>query len=304
MSAMVFLWHVIKRCAQRSRRTDFPRTNCASSGPLRLLHLRQPWSLRQRRCATCSAPASVRFTRLLCLRCSVLVKLRSTSGSLRRTGQPHTSKSSPKTGHHGRRPKLLCWGQIRSPSRPSPETQLLAGDVDSRLLSALTSLAASLPIDIVNFQNVGPGAGADMPLRDADLAITDSAAHMSSSEYLQTLQAQLNTGPGAHPASMTTGFLPGGQDILRVEFPAPSPLLLLGPLREAGMNPSRTCHRCVPGRRPASAELRAEAAAVPAAPGSMKRPVLRPRAAAPGHRPAGARPGCAWRRRRERRGTP
>ncbi len=112
---------------------------------------------------------------------------------------------------------------------PIAQTQLMAGDVDSRLLSALTSLAASLPIDIVNFQNVGPGAGADMPLRDADLAITDSASHMSSSEYLQTLQAQLNAGPGAHPASMTTGFLPGGQDILRVEFPAPSPLLQLGP---------------------------------------------------------------------------
>jgi pyruvate dehydrogenase complex dehydrogenase (E1) component len=48
---------------------------------------------------------------------------------------------------------------------PIAETQLLAGEVDSRLLSALTSLAASLPIDIVNFQNVGPGAGADMPYR-------------------------------------------------------------------------------------------------------------------------------------------
>jgi hypothetical protein len=112
---------------------------------------------------------------------------------------------------------------------PIAETQLLAGEVDSRLLSALTSLAASLPIDIVNFQNVGPGAGADMPLRDADLATTDSAAHTSSSEYLQTLQAQLNTGPGTHPAAMITGFLSGGQDILRVEFPAPSPLGLLGP---------------------------------------------------------------------------
>jgi hypothetical protein len=112
---------------------------------------------------------------------------------------------------------------------PIAQAQLMAGDVDSRLLSALTSLAASLPIDIVNFQNVGRGAGADMPLRDADLATTDSVAHTSSSEYLQTLQAQLNTGPGAHPASMTTGFLPGGQDILRVEFPAPSPLLQLGP---------------------------------------------------------------------------
>ena len=125
--------------------------------------------------------------------------------------------------------EVALLGANRITVSPIAQAQLLAGDVDSRLLSALTSLAASQPVDIVNFQNVGPGAGADMPLRDADLAITDSAAHMSSSEYLQTLQAQLNTGPGARPASMTTGFLPGGQDILRVEFPAPSPLLQLGP---------------------------------------------------------------------------
>jgi hypothetical protein len=111
---------------------------------------------------------------------------------------------------------------------PIAQTQLLAGDVDSRLLSALTSLAASLPIDIVDFENIGPGAGSDMPLRDADLATTDSAAHMSSAKYVQALEAQLSTGPGAHPASMMLGELPTGQ-ILRVEFPAPSPLGLLLP---------------------------------------------------------------------------
>src|SRR5450755_3566405 len=52
-----------------------------------------------------------------------------------------------------------------------------------------------------------------------------------------------------------------------------------------------------------SAELRAGGGRTGGT-GSMKRAVVRPRAAAPGHRPAGARPGCAWRRRRERRGTP
>ena len=111
---------------------------------------------------------------------------------------------------------------------PIAQVQLLDGDVDSRLLSALTSLAASLPIDIVDFENIGPGAGSDMPLRDADLATTDSAAHTSSAKYVQALEAQLSTGPGAHPASMILGELPTGQ-VLRVEFPAPSPLLQLAP---------------------------------------------------------------------------
>jgi hypothetical protein len=124
--------------------------------------------------------------------------------------------------------EIALLGANRITVSPQAQAQLVAGEVDSRLLSALTSLAASLPIDIVNFENIGPGAGSDMPLRDADLATTDSAAHMSSSKYAQALEAQLSTGPGATPASMMLGEFPTGQ-VLRVEFPAPSPLLQLAP---------------------------------------------------------------------------
>ena len=137
----------------------------------------------------------------------------------RELGQDRTSRKAAEVA-------LLGANQITV--SPVAQTQLLAGEVDSRLLIALTSLAASLPIDIVDFENIGPGAGSDMPLRDADLATTDSAAHMSSSKYVQALEAQLSTGPGAQPASMMLGELPTGQ-VLRVEFPAPSPLLQLGP---------------------------------------------------------------------------
>ena len=48
--------------------------------------------------------------------------------------------------------------------------QLAAGQVDARLLAALAALARHLPVDIVRFGSLGPGASADVPLRFADLA--------------------------------------------------------------------------------------------------------------------------------------
>ena len=60
---------------------------------------------------------------------------------------------------------------------------LLAGLIDARLVIALANLASEQPIDIVQFGNVGPGAGGDMPLRFADLATTDRATDLSSSDH-------------------------------------------------------------------------------------------------------------------------
>ena len=70
--------------------------------------------------------------------------------------------------------------------------QLAGGQVDSRLLLAVASLATNEPIDIVQFGNVGPGAGPEIPLRFADLASNDQAAHMTSAAYLRSLRASLN----------------------------------------------------------------------------------------------------------------
>jgi hypothetical protein len=48
--------------------------------------------------------------------------------------------------------------------------QLLAGQVDPRLLRALASLPGHEPIDIVRFGNPGPGSSPGVLLRFADLA--------------------------------------------------------------------------------------------------------------------------------------
>jgi hypothetical protein len=113
---------------------------------------------------------------------------------------------------------------------PIARKQLIAGQPDSRLLLAIAALATKLPIDIVQFGSIGPGADADMPLRYADLAQNDQAAHLAASAYVQSMHADLATVQAAYrPTSIATVVLPGGQTVLRLEFAAPSPLGLFGP---------------------------------------------------------------------------
>jgi hypothetical protein len=104
-------------------------------------------------------------------------------------------------------------------------TQLAGGQVDSRLLLAVASLATNEPIDIVQFGNIGPGAGPGIPLRFADLASNDQAAHLTSAAYLRSLRASLNSATAQfRPARIVQVVRPGGRAVLRVEFTAPSPL--------------------------------------------------------------------------------
>ena len=81
---------------------------------------------------------------------------------------------------------------------PTARKQLIAGQVDSRLVLAIAALASKEPVDIVQFGNIGPGADADIPLRYADLAENDQAAHLAGSAYVQSMRADLGTGPVAY----------------------------------------------------------------------------------------------------------
>jgi hypothetical protein len=113
---------------------------------------------------------------------------------------------------------------------PLAGAQLTSGQVDSRLLLALAALARHQPVSIVQFGNSGPGASAGVPLRFADLAETDRAAHLTRAAYVRSARAYLSTvKAGYRPARTTTVVLPGGQAVLRVEFTAPSPLRVPGP---------------------------------------------------------------------------
>jgi hypothetical protein len=108
-------------------------------------------------------------------------------------------------------------------------SQLAAGRVDSRLLAAVAALAGHLPVDIVQFGSLGPGASPGVPLRFADLAETVPAAHMGTAAYMRAAWAVLSgTDPRIRPARAVSGTLEG-QAVLRVEFTAPSPLRTSAP---------------------------------------------------------------------------
>ncbi len=74
--------------------------------------------------------------------------------------------------------RLLADRRITVPA--TARAQLTAGLVDLRLLSALTALSRHLPVSLVDFGNVGPGASAGVPFRFADLSQTSQAATAAS----------------------------------------------------------------------------------------------------------------------------
>jgi hypothetical protein len=109
--------------------------------------------------------------------------------------------------------------------------QLTAGLVDLRLLSALTALSRHLPVSLVDFGNVGPGASAGVPLRFADLSQASQAgqagqaAGLTQAAYLRSVRAYLSgVDTRFRPVRMVPVVLPDGRAALRVEFTAPSPL--------------------------------------------------------------------------------
>jgi hypothetical protein len=103
--------------------------------------------------------------------------------------------------------------------------ELLAGQVDSRLLITLAALAVSYPVNVVGFGDAGPGAAAGMPRREMEIAGTGSPAYRAAE--LQHIRSSVLAQHSVFlPAHMSLVRLAGGA-ALRIEFGAPSPLGLL-----------------------------------------------------------------------------
>jgi hypothetical protein len=111
---------------------------------------------------------------------------------------------------------------------PDPaRAQLVHGQVDARLLVVLANLAALQPVSVVGFGPATPGASPGVPLRIADLAVPRGNGPGSAQSMISILREQ--TGLYV-PADIQTLRLGHGRSVLRVQFSAPSPLGLLGPL--------------------------------------------------------------------------
>lgn len=103
--------------------------------------------------------------------------------------------------------------------------ELLAGQVDARLLITLAELAVAHPVNVVAFGDGAPGASAGMPLRAMEVAGTGSPAARSA-ELLRIRSLVLAQHTVFLPAYVSLVRLAGGT-ALRIEFGAPSPLGLL-----------------------------------------------------------------------------
>jgi hypothetical protein len=102
--------------------------------------------------------------------------------------------------------------------------QLVTGQVDSRLLITLATLSHQDPVSIVAFGDSGPGASPGAPLREAELVAPANA----KSGYLHSMISLLQAQQQPYLAnSVTLVRFANGQQAVRIEFAAPSPLGLL-----------------------------------------------------------------------------
>ena len=107
---------------------------------------------------------------------------------------------------------------------PAARAPLAGGQVDARLLITIATLAAQGRVSIVAFGDSGPGASPGVPLRAAELAQPPG----TSRGYLQSVLAFLRAQQAPYLAnSISLAKLANGQDIVRIEYAAPSPLGLL-----------------------------------------------------------------------------
>jgi hypothetical protein len=101
--------------------------------------------------------------------------------------------------------------------------QLAAGQVDTRLLATIATLAGGSPVSVVAFSDSGPGASPSAPLRAAELASPPGA----KSGYLPSVLALLRAQQAPYLATSLSLARVDGQEVVRIEFAAPSPLGLL-----------------------------------------------------------------------------
>ena len=87
-------------------------------------------------------------------------------------------------------------------------------------------MAATHPIQVLAFGNPGPGAGRGSPLCAADLSGSGRAADMTDARYLRWLTSFMRAQLTRFAGNVTV-LRPGGQPVVRVVFPRPSPLGLL-----------------------------------------------------------------------------
>ncbi len=120
-------------------------------------------------------------------------------------------------------------GASRVNMTAAAKAELTSGQVDVRLVLAITAVAIKVPVDIVDFGNVATDPSSGLPLRYVDLAEKVQAAHLSPAAYVKAVIAALKSssslpGPYLWTETLTVGAVP----VLRIDYAAPSPLNIVG----------------------------------------------------------------------------
>jgi hypothetical protein len=107
--------------------------------------------------------------------------------------------------------------------------EIAAGNLDTRLLITLATLAAQVHrVNVIAVGDSGPGASAGVPLRMAELSTLVEPGHPGqNAAYLKAVLAFLKAQRSPFLASVSV-LRQGGDNVVQVEFAAPSPLGLLG----------------------------------------------------------------------------
>jgi hypothetical protein len=111
----------------------------------------------------------------------------------------------------------------RVSATPAARADLAAGRVDTRLLATIATLAGQGRVSVVAFSDSGPGASPSAPLRAVELASPPGA----NSGYLPAVLALLRAQQAPYLATSLSLARVDGQEIVRIEFAAPSPLGLM-----------------------------------------------------------------------------
>jgi hypothetical protein len=110
---------------------------------------------------------------------------------------------------------------------PAARSLLAAGQVDSRLLETLVTLSHTDPVDVISFGGSPvSGVSVGVPLRFAEITGAATGGHRAAS--LSTLRAFLSAQRPPYRPSRVTALRVASRTVLGVEYPAPSPLGLLG----------------------------------------------------------------------------
>ncbi len=120
---------------------------------------------------------------------------------------------------------LLSNAHLYAPTRA--RAQLVAGQVDSRLLIILSILARKLPVHIAAFSDRGPRASKGVPLCSVELSLPNLLAGITGRTYHSRLLEVLHGQRPPYGAASIITTRDDGTLVVAVRFTKPSPIGLL-----------------------------------------------------------------------------